>query len=157
MSKNGGYIYLASNPAMPKYTKVGMTKDWPEKRLSALFTTGVPLPFKLEYAAQVTDKRLAESFLHDAFADRRVVSINPKTGRKVEREFFNIEPAVAVELAKQHLGSSLKIKAYKVKRSVGTRKWRKYKTWVIAFVVLAAMQVTGAIDYLWLLVVRWFM
>ena len=154
LSIKGGYIYLASNPAMPQYTKVGMCKEWPEKRLSGLFTTGVPLPFKLEYAAHVTDRRLVESFLHDTFADKRVVSVNPKTGRKIEREFFRIEPEIAVELAKQHLGNSLRIKAYKVKRSVGIRKWRKVKAWGIVVLILLVMSFTGAIEYLWWLTNR---
>jgi len=150
----GGYIYLASNPAMRGYTKIGMSQQWPEKRLAELYLTNVPLPFKLEYVAQVKDRRLVESFLHHTFENKRVVWVNPKTGRKSKREFFTIEPELAVELAKQHLGNPLKLKTYKAKRTVGTKRWRKAKAWGIALTFLAAMLVSGVVEYLWVLANR---
>ena len=39
-----------SNPAMPGLVKVGFTTDTPDVRARELYTTGVPLPFKVEFA-----------------------------------------------------------------------------------------------------------
>ena len=39
-----------SNPAMPGLLKVGFTTDTPDVRARELYTTGVPLPFKVEFA-----------------------------------------------------------------------------------------------------------
>ncbi len=84
------YVYVLTNPAMPGLVKIGLTDaDDPTTRAAQLYTTGVPLPFELEYAGQVVDGSLVERELHNAFRDRRV---NPK------REFFQIEPDQVIGL-----------------------------------------------------------
>ena len=50
MSK--GIVYVLSNPAMPDIVKIGKTRDI-NQRLSSLYSTGVPLPFKCVYAKEV--------------------------------------------------------------------------------------------------------
>lgn len=79
-----GYVYVATNPAMPNMVKIGRTtQSDPQTRVSRLFTTSVPVPFELEYAAAVAgDPIEVERALHDAFAPDRV---HPK------REFFKIK------------------------------------------------------------------
>lgn len=80
-----GYVYVATNPAMPKMVKIGSTAQHdPQSRITALFTTSVPLPFELEYAAAVADNPVrVERALHQAFAPQR---LHPR------REFFEVEP-----------------------------------------------------------------
>jgi len=80
-----GYVYVATNPAMPNMVKIGRTKQHdPRSRVTALFTTSVPLPFELEYAAAVSgDPVRVEAALHRAFAPQR---LHPS------REFFTVEP-----------------------------------------------------------------
>jgi hypothetical protein len=56
-----------------------------------LFTSGVPLPFYVEYACRVDNAADVESSLHQAFAPDR---INPR------REFFRIAPDQAIAILK---------------------------------------------------------
>jgi hypothetical protein len=44
---NGGSVYVMSNPAMPGLLKVGFTTKEPGDRAEALFTTGIPVPFRV--------------------------------------------------------------------------------------------------------------
>ena len=80
-----GYVYVATNPAMPNMVKIGSTtQDDPQSRITALFTTSVPVPFELEYAAAIADDPArVERALHKAFTPQR---LHPR------REFFEVEP-----------------------------------------------------------------
>ncbi len=79
-----GIVYLLTNPVMPGLVKIGMTtrKDI-DARMKELYSTGVPLPFKCEYACKVKKSECAklESALHEAFAPYRI---------NANREFFRI-------------------------------------------------------------------
>ena len=79
-----GFVYVLTNESMPGLIKIGMTRaSDPHVRISGLYTTSVPLPFDLEYAALVGNPRRVERAIHNAFDAARV---NPT------REFFEIEP-----------------------------------------------------------------
>lgn len=85
-------VYVLSNPAMPGLVKIGRTDhDDANLRISQLYTTGVPVPFTLEFACKVTNAEDVERALHIAFAPNR---INPK------REFFQIEAQQAIAILK---------------------------------------------------------
>ena len=85
-------VYVLSNPAMPNIVKIGKTTQSDvEHRMSQLYSTGVPLPFKCEYAVEVADCSKAEQALHIAFDPYRT---NPK------REFFDIAPEQAIAILK---------------------------------------------------------
>ena len=87
-------IYVMTNPAMPDLVKIGKTRIELAARQKELYTTGVPLPFDIHYAAEVDDAGFVESKLQLAFGDHR---INPR------REFFRIAPekvVAAIQLAK---------------------------------------------------------
>ena len=86
-------MYVATNPAMPKMVKIGSTaRHDPESRISRLFTTSVPLPFELEYAAAIADDPVrVERALHEAFGPQR---LHPR------REFFSIEPYQVIAILK---------------------------------------------------------
>jgi len=84
--------YVLSNPSMPGMVKIGRTAhDDANTRIAQLYTTGVPVPFTLEFAARVPNSDEVEKALHIAFAPHRV---NPK------REFFRIEPEQAIAILK---------------------------------------------------------
>lgn len=81
-------VYVLSNPAMPGIVKIGRTaSDDAKARIAQLYTTGVPVPFQLEYACKVWNGTQVERALHVAFGPNRV---NPK------REFFQIDPEQAI-------------------------------------------------------------
>jgi hypothetical protein len=76
-------VYLLTNPVMPDLVKIGRTTNL-EERLRSLSThSGVPVPFEVFYACEVSDSARVERQIHEGFGDHR---INPK------REFFRINP-----------------------------------------------------------------
>jgi hypothetical protein len=81
-------VYVLSNPAMPGLVKIGRTAGQDATaRIDQLYTTGVPVPFKLEFACKVENAEEVEKAFHIAFGPHRV---NPK------REFFKIGPEQAI-------------------------------------------------------------
>lgn len=66
-------VYVITNPSMPGLVKIGKTlQDDASIRLAQLYSTGVPFPFKLEFACRVLDPDAVEQALHTAFAPQRV-------------------------------------------------------------------------------------
>ena len=89
-SNNEGIVYVLKNPAFPNLVKIGITtRDQVSIRMSELYTTGVPLPFKCVFAGKVDDPKKVESALHHAFTNTRV---NPS------REFFDIDESQAIAI-----------------------------------------------------------
>lgn len=85
-------VYVLTNPAMPGLVKIGYTtQDDANSRIAQLYTTGVPVPFELQFACKVQNAEEVEKALHIAFSPQR---INPK------REFFKIEPEQAIAILK---------------------------------------------------------
>jgi hypothetical protein len=85
-------VYVLTNPAMPGLVKIGSTvSEDASIRLAQLYSTGVPFPFNLEFAAKVSNCDEVERALHRAFAPYRV---NPR------REFFSIEADQAIAILK---------------------------------------------------------
>lgn len=85
-------VYVLTNPAMPGLVKIGRTdQEDANSRISQLYTTGVPVPFTIEFACKVPNSEDVERALHIAFAPNR---INPK------REFFRIEVTQAIAILK---------------------------------------------------------
>src|SRR5262249_28740095 len=68
---------------MPGLVKVGCTQGDLAAPLRNLFQTGVPLPFEVFYACEVTDCKFVEKQMHAAFGDHRISK---------SREFFRIAP-----------------------------------------------------------------
>lgn len=83
-----GYLYCMSNPSMPDMVKVGITRTTattPADRAATLFTTGVPTPFKVEFAKKVRDPLQKEGALHSLLSRYHE--------RLLRREFFRCTPA----------------------------------------------------------------
>lgn len=82
-----GSVYVLTNPAMPGLVKVGCTGRTPEIRAAELTaSTGVPAPFVVAWAAEVTDHARVESLVHAGL--QRYRSNNA-------REFFRCDVATA--------------------------------------------------------------
>jgi hypothetical protein len=87
-----GIVYVLSNMAMPGLIKIGMTEgDDANIRIGQLYTTGVPLPFELQYACRVENPGEVENALHIAFGPNRI---------NMKREFFKVEVDQAVAILK---------------------------------------------------------
>jgi DNA-binding HxlR family transcriptional regulator len=82
-----GYIYCLSNESMPGLVKVGMTgtpERTPDMRAKELSVpSGVPTPFKVEFAKLVSDPKQKEQLLHDILSESRY---------RMNREFFSTSP-----------------------------------------------------------------
>lgn len=83
-----GYIYCLSNPSIPGLLKIGMTSRTPEARAKELYTTGVAVPFNIEFTWQVDNPLQKEKQIHNLLANCRVES----------REFFRISVDEAIRL-----------------------------------------------------------
>ncbi len=76
-------VYLLTNPVMPDLVKIGRTTNL-EERLRSLSThSGVPVPFEVFYACEVSDSAKVERQIHEGFGDHRI---------NTKREFFRINP-----------------------------------------------------------------
>ena len=85
-------VYVLSNSAMPGLIKIGHTTQEDAKvRIDQLYTTGVPVPFILEYACKVPNSEEVEKALHIAFAPWRI---------NAKREFFRMEADQAIAILK---------------------------------------------------------
>jgi hypothetical protein len=84
------YVYVLTNPAMPSIVKIGYTdQEDLSIRIAQLYTTGVPVPFEVAFAALVENAQTVEDALHTAFAPQRLNS---------QREFFRIDPEQAIAI-----------------------------------------------------------
>ncbi len=84
-----GTVYVLTNPAIPGLVKIGRTDGAVALRVDQLYTSGVPFPFRVEFACRVANTAEVERALHQAFAFRRV---------NARREFFEIAPENAIAI-----------------------------------------------------------
>lgn len=84
------WVYVLSNPAYdPSIIKIGFTSSTPELRKESIDrSTGVPIPFKVEYTKQCRNGRELEQAVHAYLANERI---------NFNKEFFQ----VSVEDARQ--------------------------------------------------------
>jgi hypothetical protein len=77
------WVYILSNPSIPGMLKIGYTNSDPDKRANQISTsTGVPVPFKVEFAFNCFDGYLLESDIHKELKAYRVNN---------GREFFRVD------------------------------------------------------------------
>ena len=77
------WVYVLSNPSLPKeYLKIGYTKLSPEERAIQISSaTGVPTPYKVEWAYKCFNGEIVERMTHDKLKAFRVNN---------RKEFFHI-------------------------------------------------------------------
>lgn len=77
------WIYILSNPTIPDTLKIGYTNLSPELRAKQISSsTGVVVPFKVEWAFRCFDGNLMENEVHIALKEYRISN---------QREFFQVD------------------------------------------------------------------
>ncbi len=94
-----GYIYCFSNSSMPGLLKIGATTRTPEDRAKELFTTGVAVPFQIEFSRHVSSVFEKEKQIHKILETYRIPS----------REFFAISVDNALKVIDSHLSDSIPV------------------------------------------------
>ena len=88
-----GYVYILINPSFREdWVKIGKSSRPVDVRSKELDNTAVPLPFEIYATMQTSKYSEAEKAIHkqiDRLTDRRI---------RQNREFFNLEPALALEI-----------------------------------------------------------
>ena len=69
-----GWIYVMSNPAMPRLVKIGYSMSDPSERAAELYTSGVPLPNVVEFELRVDTPSRLEAHAHERLRHCRVNS-----------------------------------------------------------------------------------
>lgn len=82
-----GFIYVLENESMPGIVKVGMTTRLPESRAAELYTTGVPTPFTIAMAVEVSNVDVYERYAHAELSEYRISD---------SREFFKVSTDYAI-------------------------------------------------------------
>lgn len=77
-----GFVYIMSNEAMPGIYKIGCTSRKPDERSEDLYTTGVPLPFTVEYCIYIESYQFIERLIHRSLSQYRI---------NKDREFFKYD------------------------------------------------------------------
>lgn len=60
-----GWVYIITNPAMPRLVKIGYSLKDPELRAQELSSSGVPHEYEVDYAILVDEPRDLEQRLHE--------------------------------------------------------------------------------------------
>ena len=77
------WIYILSNPTIPDALKIGYTNLSPELRAKQISSsTGVVVPFKVEWAFRCFDGNLMENEVHTVLKEYRISN---------QREFFQVD------------------------------------------------------------------
>ena len=101
-----GCVYILTNPSMPGLIKIGKTTGTAQERADELYTTGVPVPFSVDYWIPCEEPELFEFILHTVFRKQRI---------NKNREFFRCSTDEVLEWFKeQHaLGRFLDVEILK--------------------------------------------
>lgn len=81
-----GWVYVLTNPCMPGIVKIGKTTRDPDGRANELYTTGVPMPFRVCRKILTLDANRVEADAHRGLSEFRINS---------SREFFSCSPSDA--------------------------------------------------------------
>lgn len=82
-----GFVYILANPRMPGLVKIGRTHGLIEDRARALYNTGVPVAFDVEFGLTTSHPGDVERAAHHLLGDYRLRG----------REFFEVSVGEAIE------------------------------------------------------------
>jgi Meiotically up-regulated gene 113 len=82
--KRHGLVYCLVNDSFPDQVKIGITQQTIDERMSQLYTTGVPTPFRCHCAKRVGNPRKTEQSILRAFESKRASG----------REFLRVDPDI---------------------------------------------------------------
>jgi hypothetical protein len=94
---------------MPGLVKVGYTDRLGELRAEELYTTGVPLPFRVEFRTIASKPKEVEQQAHRLLAAHRL---------NTRREFFEVLVDVAVNAVREALHTSNGIEAWATSKEI---------------------------------------
>ena len=94
VGKLAGFIYVATNPAMPGIVRVGRTQNWADDRFTKLNSAGVPEPFSYECSKFFVDCFIAEEKI---FRDLSIAGTSC-----TNKNFFKIDEKIAVTILEKH-------------------------------------------------------
>lgn len=89
-----GYIYVLSNPSHPGLLKIGFTSNSVKERAVELSSTGVPLPFDVEFYHLSDEVEAVEKLIHAELKELRP---------NASREFFQVKLEKAIEVIEKHV------------------------------------------------------
>lgn len=90
-----GYVYILTNPSFrADWIKIGKTSRTVEERMNELDTTSVPKPFQVFATIKTKRYNEVERLIHRTIDRLSNFRIRPN------REFFNIDPYVALDIFK---------------------------------------------------------
>lgn len=93
--KEAGYVYILTNPSFKEdWVKIGKSSRPVDIRSKELDNTAVPLPFEIYATLKTAKYEQVEKMIHktiDRLTDLRI---------RQNREFFNVAPAVALDILK---------------------------------------------------------
>lgn len=136
--KQHGYVYILTNPSFREdWIKIGKTTNM-EERLRTLYNTSLPLPFEPYATLKTVKYNEAEKLVHhyiERFSNLRI---------EKKREFFNVEPEVALEIFREVaalLDDAVIEEVYKTGIACGTeteskrevRKVGENRVWLIPY------------------------
>ena len=89
-SEGDQWVYILSNPTMPSLVKIGYTKKSPEERAKQISaSTGVALPYKVEWAYKCFNGEKVEREVHHKLKSKRANN---------NKEFFWVDLEEAKEV-----------------------------------------------------------
>jgi hypothetical protein len=95
MDSKQGYVYILTNPSFREdWVKIGKSSRPVDVRSKELDNTAVPLPFEIYATLKTSKYEEVEKLIHktiDRLTDLRI---------RQNREFFNVEPQVALDILK---------------------------------------------------------
>lgn len=113
MSKDKGYIYIMTNPALIDMVKIGFATNV-ESRRKQLSTTALPYEYEI-YATYETSGHIEDKKLH-----KMIDNLNPDLRVSKAREFYVMSPEDAFEMLEAIAtisGTTKKLKKTKIKES----------------------------------------
>jgi hypothetical protein len=120
-----GIVYILSNQAMPGLIKIGRTGTGRlRQRVSELFTTGVPLPFNVEFAARVSDAWATERRLHQEFGGQQVAARREWFWLDPERARAALEPDSLEDMTPQLLADNAELPTELIDAAARPGGWR---------------------------------
>lgn len=104
MSMNG-WVYVLGNESMPDIVKIGFTTKDPGARAKELSgSTGVPMPFFVEYGIVVADPEECEKRAHNLLEEQRL---------NEGREFFKCTLGEAISAIRKAAGNGIQFEGHR--------------------------------------------
>lgn len=115
-AKQGGYIYILTNPSFEQYVKIGFSKNVKQRLDQLNRNEGLPFAFRI-YATYYVDRDLGDTNIHDIIdkLNPELRSVERFEGKERKREFYAMSPEDAYDILKAMAelhGTTSRLKCY---------------------------------------------